>query len=239
MTPRAAWAALRLDPGSDAAAVRQAYADRLRAMDIDGDPAGFALLRTARDAALADVRRQSAVATGPADDDTFGDLGTAHAPAPEPGAPWPHAAPHIELPVPPGRVQSRSSPKPASPPPAASPASGPADSPLTLDAGPFSTPVLAFPAQGDVVADRGRAAAFQQLLYDAAPTEPLDGTSERRARDHLEALVRMAHDAPIEKSRAMEDWLVDQLARAWPRSAPLLAPAAAAFGWDGDHGQIG
>ncbi|WP_242116962.1 hypothetical protein [Sphingomonas lacusdianchii] len=57
------WATLDLDPTTDRSAIRKAYAARLKAMDVDADPAGFAALRAARDAALAGVAE---VVTGPA-----------------------------------------------------------------------------------------------------------------------------------------------------------------------------
>ncbi len=50
---RGVWATLDLAPTTDRSAIRRAYATRLKAMDVDADPDGFAALRDARDAALA------------------------------------------------------------------------------------------------------------------------------------------------------------------------------------------
>ncbi|KQM87416.1 hypothetical protein ASE67_06815 [Sphingomonas sp. Leaf23] len=47
------WAILDCDPTTDRGTIRRAYAARLKAMDVDADPDGFAALRDARDAALA------------------------------------------------------------------------------------------------------------------------------------------------------------------------------------------
>ncbi|WP_156025983.1 hypothetical protein [Sphingomonas phyllosphaerae] len=49
------WKTLGLSPGADRKAIRRAYADRLRAMEAEIDPQAFQTLRTARDAALAEV----------------------------------------------------------------------------------------------------------------------------------------------------------------------------------------
>lgn len=49
---RGIWATLDCDPTTDRAAIRRAYAARLKAMDVDVDPDGFEALRDARDAAL-------------------------------------------------------------------------------------------------------------------------------------------------------------------------------------------
>ena len=240
MTARAAWKLLGLKPGDDAGAVRKAYADRLRAMDPDGDPAGFARLRAARDAALGDVRRQAASVpseTTPVPNVDLPD--TAEPDTVESAVPWRHAAPHIDRAIPPGYVAATGDPGEQPQTATVSPASGPAETPLILRAKPYTTPVLAIAGRGDVVADRGRGAALQQLLTDAPPAEPFDDAGERRALDHLDALLRMASAATIEDSRKLEDWIADQLANAWPRSAPLLAPAATAFGWVNDLGTIG
>lgn len=55
---RGIWATLDLDPTTDRSAIRKAYAARLKAMDVDADPDGFAALREARDAALAGVEAE-------------------------------------------------------------------------------------------------------------------------------------------------------------------------------------
>lgn len=51
------WDLLGLEPGAERAAIRRAYADRLRAMDPEADPHAFQRLRGARDAALAGEER--------------------------------------------------------------------------------------------------------------------------------------------------------------------------------------
>ncbi|KQN00226.1 hypothetical protein [Sphingomonas sp. Leaf25] len=52
---RGIWRTLGIEPTTDRSAIRRAYAAKLRGMDVDADPAGFARLRDARDAALAGV----------------------------------------------------------------------------------------------------------------------------------------------------------------------------------------
>ena len=52
MTPKSAWRVLGIAETSDSKAIRKAYADKLKAMDIDREAAAYAQLRTARDMAL-------------------------------------------------------------------------------------------------------------------------------------------------------------------------------------------
>lgn len=59
------WATLDIDPTTDRSAIRKAYAARLKAMDVDADPDGFATLRAARDAALAGVEADGEPAFDP------------------------------------------------------------------------------------------------------------------------------------------------------------------------------
>ncbi len=64
---RGIWRTLGIEPTTDRSAIRRAYATRLRAMDVDADPAGFARLRDARDAALTGVDDPVAVPDEPDD----------------------------------------------------------------------------------------------------------------------------------------------------------------------------
>jgi hypothetical protein len=48
---------LGIDPTKDSSAIRRAYAERLKAMDLDSDVEGYAALRNARDVALAYARQ--------------------------------------------------------------------------------------------------------------------------------------------------------------------------------------
>ncbi|MEO7247939.1 MAG: hypothetical protein ABIW31_05750, partial [Novosphingobium sp.] len=67
MSPVQAWKALGIARTSDLGAIRRAYADLLKAADPDSDPAAFALLRDARDIALANARALVAKAVATAD----------------------------------------------------------------------------------------------------------------------------------------------------------------------------
>lgn len=237
MNAAAALRALGLAPGVDVGAVRAAYADALRAMDPDADPDGFARLRRARDVALAAARGQ---ASGGAEDDPFAAI--AQPPAQAASIPaWPHAAPRIDHPVPPGGVATRLPAGALDPrsPITGQPASGPAPVPLVVDRPVFGFPRLDAAPPGDVLADRGRGAALHALLLDSGPLDvPLDPGQEARAQAHLQALIRMIGAMPLGQTEEAESWVADVLARAWPRSAPLVAPAVSAFGWASEHGQL-
>lgn len=57
---RGPWALLGIDATTDKSAIRRAYADRLKAMDIDREVEAYAALRGARDSALAQAKRLDA-----------------------------------------------------------------------------------------------------------------------------------------------------------------------------------
>ncbi|OYZ36689.1 MAG: hypothetical protein B7Y31_10020, partial [Novosphingobium sp. 16-62-11] len=59
MTPTQAWRILGIAKTPELGAIRRAYAERLKAMDIDKDVDGYARLREARDAALRWARMQA------------------------------------------------------------------------------------------------------------------------------------------------------------------------------------
>lgn len=62
------WDQLDLEPTEDARTIKLAYTRRLKAMDVDVDPAGFIALRAARDNALAyAAMRQNRIAAAPAE----------------------------------------------------------------------------------------------------------------------------------------------------------------------------
>jgi hypothetical protein len=226
VTPREAWHLLDLPTDSDAGAVRRAYADRLRAMDPDADPAGFARLRAARDTALAALRAVAEPA-----DDSRADIS-----AEEPAKirDWAYAAPRLDLPA--GDVRGTGATARIAHP-AATPAltRGP---PLIFASAPFAIPVLNHDSHGDVLSDRNRAAALRQMLTAGAPNAPLSPAEATRAGNHLSVLLRQSASMTIEQVRALEDWIADLLARTWPRCAPLLEPAFAAFDWAAEDGHI-
>lgn len=83
---RPPWSVLGLDAGADAGAIRKAYASRLKAIDPDTDPAGFARLREARETALRLARRAGPLA----------DPAPAFIDEAPPAAIWPYAAPDFD-----------------------------------------------------------------------------------------------------------------------------------------------
>ncbi|AXU18720.1 hypothetical protein C7W88_06170 [Novosphingobium sp. THN1] len=58
------------------------------------------------------------------------------------------------------------------------------------------------------------------------------------ALGHLKAVLRNAESVSVTAFDEIDNWLAGILARSWPRSAPLLEPAAALFGWESERGQV-
>jgi hypothetical protein len=215
------WSRLGIDPTSDKAAIRKAYADVLRSINPDEDIAGFADLRRARDQALWEAARladrQADEAGGDEsayegelyglgglddggelgwdDDDEDADDGGAWDVAPfTPGA---SAAPPPEPPPPPELTE----------------------------------------------AQKQAQEAWEQLLGVLYPGgEPSDTAVSHHELDigltALTTLIARAEEADLEEHDALDDALADLFARTWPRSAPFVEPANAAFGWLDEAGNL-
>lgn len=233
---RAAWRRLGIDPTTDQGAIRRAYADALRAMDVDADVAGFSALREARDAVLAWARQQPADAPiaevlpeqGPAEADAF-----------VPGT-WPHAAPRLDGLAGDGLVQAGTDDRHDAlvPPLPLAPASGPSDPQFALRQ-PTLGVVEWFASDVDPVRlarpEQPRADhALHALLLEGPGTE-FDLSEDERAdaQAHVAALIAQADAGGVDLWGRTEEWLAETLARGWPRSAPLLGSVAHTFGWAG------
>jgi hypothetical protein len=202
------WSRLGIDPTSDKAAIRKAYADVLRAINPDEDIAGFADLRRARDQALWLAERQ-AVEDESDDDYEDEDEGELYGlggldDGPEPG--WDdddHGAWDV-APFTPGT----SAALPPEPPP---------------------PPEL-------TEAQKRAQEAWNRLLDVLYPGGDFsdDAVTHAELDDGLAALavlIARAEEADIEEHDALDSALADLFARTWPRSAPFVEPANAAFGW--------
>lgn len=230
MTPARARALLGLGKDADAPAVRRAYADRLRAMDPDADPAGFAALRDARDALLAAARNRA--------DDPLPDPFAEAEPAP--ATEWAYAAPRIERATPGLAAQVPDPADTAFYTGKGGPSPEPAEVPLTVAPSPFTIPRLVdrLPDAGEILADRGRWSALDSLLTAGDVGVALTEAEVARATGHLAVVIRLIDGLPIGQSAEAEEALAQMLARGWPRSAPLLETAVGAFGWRGDPDQV-
>ena len=68
--------------------------------------------------------------------------------------------------------------------------------------------------------------------------QPLTGEEREWATRALALVLDEAEQSSIDQQLGIEGWLAHHLASAWPRSAFLLEPAAAAFGWLDESGQL-
>ena len=245
------WQRLGIEATGDAATIRKAYAKRIRAMDLDADAEGYAALRQARDTALQLARTIAAeMPAAPAEE--------ADNPAPaEPdtaalaaaGARWTYAAPQL-----PGdwerdaglSVPAEPSPGDAMPPrtapdfgghglsgteiplSAADPFAplhlGGCDEAATLGVSPGETPCI-----------RLAALLTPQGQFEG---EPMSDAEIEKACGCLRAVIDDVHTSSIARQDEIETWLADLLVKSWPRCAPLLETATAAFGWQREWGKI-
>lgn len=236
------WSLLGIEPTGDARAIRSAYAARIKTMDLDAEVEGYAQLRSARDAAL---RLAKSMPSPQAE----ASVEEPEAPAPEPTS-WLHAAPSLtgvwpedtlDVPVPPhgdAPLIDRLAPDFI---PDGTVATGEPLAPGRPD--PFTAPLVE--GQGDApgVGTDALQSPFARLAAMLDPdgpagTAPLDEAEEVQALTLLKPVLDGIHWAPIGQQAEMEDWLAGLLARAWPRSAPLLEAATTALGWEHEWGRL-
>lgn len=239
------WARLGIAQTADSGTIRRAYADRLRAMDVDADVEGFSALRAARDAALAWARQQPAAEPAPPpvvpDDDGEAVV--------LPWA-WPYAAPMLDAS---GEGTLVASPVSDAAPLAlvgrlaVGPASGAADPQFSVARLVFGVPLLPggvaraaadsrFSSHDTVqlpTAVRPDHALHALLLEEADSEIGLTVAEVAQGQAHVAMLLDVAEGGAVDQWRRTEEWLAETLARGWPRSAPLLDAAAVAFGWAG------
>ncbi len=212
MSRRFPWSVLGIAETSDTAAIRKAYADALRAINVDEDIAGYADLRSARDQALwlaAHGTRHDDGDLGLGDlDDAWDDDADADADADAYAEDW-DDGPEVYH------------PDPLAP---------------HLGSGPCSAPGLSEERQ------RAQAAwhALRKLLYPAgAPSD--DALTDTELDDGLAALAVLtarADAADLVEYDSLDGALAELFASTWPRSAPFVEPANAAFHWLDEDGSI-
>ncbi len=217
------WRALGIAQTGDRAAIRRAYADKLREMDLDREIDAYAELRAARDVAL----RQASETVSPlADDEAFDDADLlARDPAADPesdrhggelGLDWPveerdfdfdwddvglHDVPRREY--------------------------GPGADP--------DPPEVAATQQVEEQMRRLGTLFFPNGEYSA---EPLTWAEFGQAEESVGAILDHALEGDIGTHSAIDEYLAEMLAQAWPRSAPLLERVSVAFGWLDQSGVI-
>lgn len=220
------WSTLGIDPTDDKSAIRKAYAERLKSLDIDNEINAFSDLRSARDYALSNVgwnvpdtagndpatEENFDLADGDAVDDydyhdDFGDDDLFSLDFDAFGAPNLGGFGF-------GFKQSAN--------PDLSAIESAADT--VGESGPLG------------VADH----RLTQLLFPggAQSDDAMEWEEFEEAQAAQTALLDHASQTDLQSEQSIDYWLGDILAEAWPRSAPLVEQASNAFGWMGEAGQL-
>ena len=205
------WSRLGIDPTSDTAAIRKAYADVLRSINPDEDISGFAELRRARDHALW-LAAQGAREEQDAHEDE-GELYGLGGLDNDPDLEWDDGDDDED-----GGWDIA---------PAFTPGERPA---------PTAPPEL-------TEAQQRAQEAWNRLLEVLYPDgEPSDeAVTHAQLEEGLAALgvlTGRAEEADLEEHDALDGALADLFARTWPRSAPFVEPANAAFRWLDESGAL-
>ncbi len=215
------WDRLGIDATDDTAAIRKAYADALRATNVDEDIAGYAELRRARDSALWLAAQSQRDAEEP-DDDGNGDelgLGDLAAPAADDGGDDDGGDDRMVDDIWDDEGWDES-PRPYRPDPLA-------------------------PVRGSELneAQAQAQAAWERLsgtLYpDGAVCEEAMTLAEmEEGLAALGVLTARAEAADLAEHDALDGALAELFARTWPRSAPFVEPGDAAFHWLEEAGSL-
>ncbi|MBA4354549.1 MAG: hypothetical protein C0409_07635 [Novosphingobium sp.] len=229
----------------DVSAIRRAYAEKLKAMDIDRDVDGYARLRDARDAGLRWARMQAPPVDDAllATDETAPDPAAVNAPKAETSS-WLYGAPQAQGTADPTlTMRLGESAQSLDVTPGFAAAQAPAEQAIAVSRDPFTRPVLLGlePSADAVMPAWAHEQALHRLLLpetDLDELPPLQGWEEAMARGHLKAVLHNAENVSVTAFDEIDNWLAGILRRSWPRSAPLLEPAAQVFGWEGERGQV-
>lgn len=205
------WDRLGIDPTKDKAAIRKAYADILRATDLDADIDGYATLRRARDAALWHADQPDRDEPGALHEDGTGE-GDLYGLGSLDDDDW-------------GAQDKDWDDSPATQPPQS--VAGP---------GPDPAPEL------NEAQQRAQAAwnTMLDLLYPGG--EPSEAAVTHAELDEglaaMAVLISRAEEADLVEHDALDTALAELFARTWPRSAPFVEPASAAFRWLDEAGAL-
>lgn len=217
------WDVLGIDRTADKAAIRSAYAVRLKAMDIDADIQGYSALRSARDQALRDADHVGAEqAHDPlmdAEPDLLDDLKPVGESESEPGE-W------VDI----GQWQGGDA--------------GLAnawDNDFGYGTGDFADPDMRVAHFEEQLSEDASDRRLARLLYPqgAYSEEAFTHEENEAAQAALTELLADAKGNDLGREQAVEHWLGEVLAESWPRSGPLVEQAAQAFDWVAQSGEIG
>lgn len=245
MRAATAWRMLGIARTEDTGAIRRAYAERLRAMDVDADPDAYERLRDARDVALRLARSAGeSLASDPTDTvATPGDDG------PPPADTWTTVDVHLPptaammLGTPPlvdasarGGLTPGRYPLPAPPPPL------PVIIPIQHDRVRYSTecygigfgdPLLTIAYERPNDAVEAAFQTFRSLLQpeDGDSDTPMSREEGDAAWHAADVVLSDPKLSEIDYRTTVDAWMADLLARSIPRSDPLLHPVATFFDW--------
>lgn len=206
------WTILGIEATQDTAAIRKAYANALRSLNVDEDIAGYANLRRARDEAL-----WLAAQDARADNEDFGlgglggdddDWDVGFYPRLNQGS---------------GETDSDW-------------LEPPHDASLAPDLSPDLSPDL---NDAQRRAQDAWQALLDILFPDGEASEDSVTYAEMEAGlGHLDVLLAHADQVDLIEHDALDGALADVFARTWPRSAPFVEPANAALNWLDEAGQL-